>query len=512
MEASEPQRDPQRELFTLIYSIFIAGLCSIVYELQIATTSSYFEGDSVKQFSLVIGIYMASMGAGSYISKFFVQGLIQKFIVSEILLGLVGGLSVPLIYLVFAYTDHTQLFTLFVTALIGTLIGFEIPLLTRLMDEFRELRVSIASVLSLDYVGALLATISFPFFLLPFLGSYKTSIILGLINMSIGYINLWCFRKRINNRTYHGCMVGSICSTAILLTAFFVADPFFQHWNSSVFDDRVVYSEQTKYQNIVLTKDRRDIRLYLNGNLQFSSLDEYRYHESLIHVPMMNLSGPVNVLLLGAGDGLAVRELLKYRQVESITLVDLDEKMVRLGKRNHYLSQLNENSLFSPKVQILHKDAFRFLLRTTEKFDLIISDLPDPNNNDLARLYSREFYKMVFSRMKNQGVFVAQATSPYFAPKAFWCIVKTIESINQFSDIRPYHVHIPSFGDWGFVIAKKTDVIEFSPPVVPTKFIDESIMVSLFHFGKDMPRINVAPNSLDQPRLLSYYLEGWRHW
>lgn len=505
-------KEKQRYVITLIYSIFVAGLCSIVYELQIATTSSYFEGDSVKQFSLVIGVYMAAMGFGSYLSKFIVKGLVQRFVISEILLGLVGGLSVPLIYLAFAYTDSMQLFTLGITAIVGALIGLEIPLLTRLMDEFKELRVNIANVLSLDYVGALLATVSFPFLLLPFFGSYKTSLLLGLVNMTIGFVNLWCFRKRMTSFMYKFCMAACVTSTGILIVAFFAAEPFLHHWNSSVFDDRVVYSEQTRYQNIVLTRDRKDVRLYLNGNLQFSSLDEYRYHEALVHLPMMNFEGPVDVLLLGAGDGLAIRELLKYEHVRKIVLVDLDERMVRLAKKNNYIRSLNQQSLEDPKVSVVHEDAFKFLLDPRNQFDLILSDLPDPNNNDLARLYSNEFYKLISSRLKEGGVFTAQATSPYFARKAFWCIVSTIKETDRFFEVQPYHVNIPSFGDWGFVMARKNTEIQRKPLKIETRYLEDQIIAELFRFSKDMAPLSVSTNSLDQPKLLSYYLQGWTYW
>jgi len=506
-------KDAQKYSATLIYAAFIAGLCSIIYELLIATTVSYFLGDSVTYFSLTIGLYMAAMGVGSFVSKYMQEALLKKFVIVELLLGLVGGVSIPLLY--FAYSMNELFIPVYVllTLLIGGLIGLEIPLLTRLMESYKPLQWNIAHILSVDYLGALIATVSFPFILLPFFGVYQSSLMFGLVNMSIGFVVLWVF-----GRAHIGHAVSALKNATLVLTLMIIAMIIFanitlRYWDNSLYDDRIVYSEQTRYQHIVLTRHREDLRLFLNGNLQFSSIDEYRYHESLIHVPLSLQRTPVQrVLLLGAGDGLAVRELLKYPSIQEITLVDLDQRMIRLAKENRYIAKLNQHSLDSPQVTIVYSDAFTYLSDNNTLFDFIVCDLPDPNNNALARLYSKQFYTLIRHNLAENGVFVTQATSPYFATDAFWSINKTIKAA-PFQYVLPYHAHIPSFGDWGFVVAsnqplnpKKADI------QVGTRFLDAMNFSTLFIFDKDVQSNNVKVNRLDQPILLQYYLKGWKYY
>ncbi|MDQ6976152.1 MAG: polyamine aminopropyltransferase [Mariprofundaceae bacterium] len=503
----------QKYSATLIYAAFIAGLCSIIYELLIATTVSYFLGDSVTYFSLTIGLYMAAMGVGSFVSKYIDTSLLKKFVVVEILLGLVGGVSIPLLY--FSYSAGAVFIPVYalLTLIIGFLIGLEIPLLTRLMENYKALQWNIAHILSVDYLGALIATVSFPFVLLPFFGVYQSSLIFGLVNMSIGFVVLWVFRKNF------GASLSSLNNATIALSLIIITMIVFSHsalryWDNSLYDDRIVYSEQTRYQKIVLTRHRQDVRLFLNGNLQFSSIDEYRYHEALIHVPLSLQKTPVQrVLLLGAGDGLAVRELLKYPAIKEIVLVDLDQRMVRLAKENRYISALNEHSLDSPKVTVITSDAFAYLSDNKKLFDFIVCDLPDPNNTTLARLYSKQFYTLVRHNIAENGLFVSQATSPYFATDAFWSISKSIKAA-PFDYVLPYHAHVSSFGDWGFVVASNQRLNPAKPDIqVPTRFLDKNNFSTLFVFDKDLrSKHDVKINMLDQPILLQYYLKGWKYY
>ena len=500
-----------KEIPILILSIFIAGLCSIIYELLIATASSYFLGDSVKQFSLTIGIYMAAMGIGSYLSRLIKKDLLSKFIAVEILLGFLGGVSVPILYFCYAYTDYYTFFMVLVILVIGILIGLEIPLLTRIMEKYYTLKINISNVLSIDYLGALIATLLFPFLLLPFLGTFKSSLFFGMINMGIGFMNLWCFKEVLNvgrRRVY------LITSTAVCLClfGFFLFAPFLlKQWSSSLYEDRIIFSRQTQYQKIILTKNKEDVRLFLDGNLQFSSIDEYRYHEALVHIPLSVAPRRKNILLLGGGDGLAAREILKYVDVEAITLVDIDPEIIRISTENRYLRNINQESLKNHRVKIFNADAFVFLRESDERFDVIISDLPDPNNTSLSRLYSKEFYQLIRTRLSQNGIFLTQATSPYFSKKAFWCINNTLAEAGM--KTYPYHLYIPSFGDWGFVLASADGINLQSIQIdVPTHYLEDEIVASLFVFPKDLSEQNIRISSLDKPLILSYYLKGWKHW
>ncbi|WP_440056894.1 polyamine aminopropyltransferase (plasmid) [Pseudoalteromonas sp. T1lg65] len=501
-----------RESHILLFSIFVAGLCSIIYELLIATTGAYFLGDSVTQFSITIGVYMAFMGIGSYLSKWVSdKTLLAQFIVYELMLALIGGSSVPLLYFCYAQGIHFQAVSILLTALIGIFVGLEIPLLSRLMEKHYTLKANLANVLSIDYLGALIATLVFPLALLPWLGVFKTSILFGLINLSIALTLLWYFFatfKKQQARLLKWLLILVMCALGGLMI---FSNQLSHHWNETVFEDRIVHSEQSHYQQLIMTKNKDDIRLYLNGGLQFSSIDEYRYHESLIHPAMQRLAKVNNVLILGGGDGLAIRELLKYPQIDSITLVDLDPAVAELARSNHYLKQLNQDALASQKVTIRHQDAFVYLSESKAFYDLIVVDLPDPKTISLARLYSKQFYTLVKHRLSNQGIVVTQATSPYFAGQAFWSIHNTVAAAG-FNKVTPYHVDIPSFGNWGFVMACKSHCEPSHNRLPKTRFYTQNVEPLLMTFPADISNTNSKISSLDKPHVLYYYLDGWKYW
>lgn len=502
-----------KETHILIISVFIAGLCSIIYELLIATATSYFLGDSIKQFSITIGTYMAAMGIGSYFSKSISDdNLLVKFIRFEILLGLIGGFSVPILYAAFAYTGYLQATSIILTFIIGLLIGLEIPFLSRLLEKHYALKTNISYVLSIDYFGALVATLAFPFLLLPLFGTFKTSLLFGLANMSIATILLWCLADTIAIPKKKILWTYTLLATLLLGGSFLLSNVLLSTWSNNLYTDRIVFSKETPYQNIVLTKDKDDIRLYLNGNLQFSSSDEYRYHESLIHTPFGFIRSPKKVLILGGGDGLGAREVLKYPSVTGITLVDLDPEISRLAQKNNHLVKINNNSLNNKKVTVVNQDAYQFLSKNKTQYDAIIIDLPDPNNPSLARLYSKEFYKLIGLRLQPYGVFVTQATSPFFAKKAYWSIFSSIQSAG-FTSTLPYHVNVPSFGEWGFIIGshRKIDTAQWKQRI-EGRYTDKQTVEASWHFSKDIAYIPLQPNTIDRPTILEHYLEGWQYW
>lgn len=500
-----------KETSILILSVFIAGLCSIIYELLIGTASAYFLGDSVKQFSITIGCYMAAMGIGSFLSRLIKTNLLAKFIAIEILLGFIGGTSVPVLYVFYAYTNCYTVFMILLIIAIGVLIGLEIPLLTRIMDDYYTLKINISNILSVDYLGALIATLLFPFLLLPFLGTFRSSLFFGLVNMGIGFMNLWCFKHDLRISQRRCFMAASVGVCLFLGTMFFASQFLLQSFNNSLYQDRIIFSRQTKYQKVVLTKNKDDIRMFIDGNLQFSSIDEYRYHEALVHIPLSMVPYKKNILILGGGDGLAIREILKYPEVETIYVVDIDPAITQISIENRFLRALNQSSLKDARVQVVNQDAFTFIENEPHLFDVIISDLPDPNNASLARLYSRAFYHMIRSRLTPTGIFIAQATSPFFSNKAFWCIHNTIKEAGL--NTYPYHVYVPSFGDWGFVMASRIRLnAERVRIQVPTRYLTEKTARNLFVFAKDLVDPTPEYSTLDKPMVLSYYLAGWKYW
>ena len=218
-----------------------------------------------------------------------------------------------------------------------------------------------------------------------------------------------------------------------------------------------IRDRQTPYQRIVVTENtkNKEIRLYLDKHIQFASVDEHRYHESLVHPVMSALGSRANVLILGGGDGLAVREVLKYDDVEQITMVDIDPAITQFCAKFGPIVRLNLGSLDSSKLKVINEDAFHYLLDycgnsgpNFPRFDRVIIDLPDPHNEVLDKLYSKEFYEIIRLCMTPKGYMVCQCSSPFFARKVFWCINRTMEAASF--GVTPYRVPMVSFGIWGF--------------------------------------------------------------
>jgi spermidine synthase len=499
----------------VFFTIITSGLCSIIYELLVSTTSSYLLGDSIKQFSLVIGVYMASMGVGSYFSQFIEKNLLSWFVKVEIALGLVGGLSVPILYAVFESSSESgfQFIMLFITFLIGFFTGYEIPLLIRFLTEYFTLKSNLAYVLNLDYIGALIATLIFPFIFLPFVGTFKTSLIFGFANLVMGLVVYNYFSDQESNTSKKWIRTSIFSAMAIILALYFYSDTLLSKWENSFYKHQVVYTKHSQYQQINLTKNREEIRLYINKIIQFSSVDEHRYHEALGYLPVCLAPYKQNVLILGGGEGLLVREVLKNEKVQSVTIVDLDKEIFELAKTNKYLTKINQNVLSNPKVHLVVNDAMVYLQNNTSKYDIIISDLPDPSNESLSRLYSTTFFRLIQSNLASNGVFATQASSPFHTNMSFWCIVETLKS-SGFKNVIPYHTYVPSFGEWGFVVGSNTTLNfnEFKSDS-KLKYLDSTVVKSMLYFDNDFKQKRVPEiNKMDNAQLMKYFNSEWSTW
>lgn len=496
----------------MITTLIISG-CSIIYEVLISSVSSYLVGDSIKQFSITIGLYMSSMGLGSYLSKYIKNKLFDWFVLVELSVGILGGISSLILFLSHIYIEAYAVVMYSQIIIIGTLVGLEIPLLTRLIEKDKQnLRLTISSIFTFDYIGGLIGSIAFPLLLLPNLGYFTTSFITGTLNITVAIIIIYTHKDYIKNINIFRFL--SVFALVIMILGSIFSENIAKSVEDALYRDRVILSKQTAYQKIVVTKHKDDLRLFLNGNIQFSSLDEYRYHEALVHVPMAASESIKSVLILGGGDGLAVREVLKYDGVENITLVDLDEEMVQLCKTHKDIRALNKDALSSPKLTVVYEDAYKFLQENKELFDLILVDLPDPNDENLNKLYTNIFYRLCGNSLKDSGLIAVQSTSPYYAKEAFWCINKTLEE--EGFKVYPYHLEVPSFGDWGFQLASKkpVDIYNLNIKVTDTRFINKEVLHKLFSFSKD-ERIDmdkIETNTLSKPQLLNYYLQAEENW
>ena len=492
--------------YALLLSVFIIASCGLIYELIAGTLSSYLLGDSVTQFSTVIGTYLFAMGLGSYLSRYIVKGLVTRFIHIELLVGLFGGYSAVVLFLVFAWWAPFRLVLYFLVVLIGILVGLEIPLIMRILQQQFEFKELVSRVLTFDYLGALVVSLLFPLVLAPHLGLVRTSLLFGLLNALVAAWTAWLFRRQLPD--YQGLRGQCIVVSLLLLAGFVAAEQLTALAEENLYTDQIIYARSTPYQRIVLTRWKNDIRLFLNSNLQFSSHDEYRYHEALIHPGLQTLPQARRVLVLGGGDGLALREILKYDAIESITLVDLDPQMIQLFSTHPLLKTLNHNAFASPKAQVVNADAFLWLERNPDHFDFIVVDFPDPTTYSLGKLYSSAFYRLLEKHLAAQGLAVIQSTSPLYARQSFWCIVRTLESVGL--QATPYHAYVPSFGEWGFVIASRQP---YQPPtqysLPDLKYLNAAMTPTLFQFPEDMQPVSAEVNRLNNQILVRYYETEW---
>lgn len=492
--------------YALLVSVFVIASCGLVYELIAGALASYLLGDSVTQFSTVIGSYLFSMGIGSYLSRYVGKGLVGKFVWVELAIGLIGGSSAAVLFLVFSYLSTFKLALYFFVSIVGILVGLEIPLLLRILKGRLEFKDLVSEVLTFDYLGALIASLLFPIVLAPKLGLVRTCFLFGILNAVVAGWTAWLFRHDLRDTRWVRRQV--VCVTLLLVAGFVYGNRLTAYAEEGLYADEVVLARSSRYQRIVLTRWRDDLRLFLNGHLQFSSRDEYRYHEALVHPGLAAIVYPRTALVLGGGDGLAVREILKYPTVESVTLVDLDPEMTRLFTDNTTLANLNGGAFRDQRVRVTNADAFVWLDETAGSFDFIAVDLPDPTNYSLGKLYTSAFYRLLERHLSEHGAAVIQATSPLFAKQSYWCVVKTVESAGLHAT--PYHAYVPSFGEWGFVLASKQ---AYEPPAhYPDglRFVSAGTAVGMFRFPKDMAPVDVEVNRLNNQVLVQYYDREWR--
>ena len=492
----------------LFLNVLIVATCGLIYELLAGTLASYVLGDSVTQFSLIIGIYLFAMGVGSWLSRFIEKGLARRFVDVELAVAILGGFSAPLLFLTFARVSYFYAVLYFVVFAIGVFVGLEIPLLLRILKDQVEFKELVSRVLAFDYVGALLASILFPILFVPRLGLVRTSLIFGMLNAAVALWGTWLLRPLIKG-SITGLRVRSLIVMALLLVAHVKANTLTSLAEDEMFADEIVYTKNTPYQRIVITRGRAGFQLFLNGNLQFSSTDEYRYHEALVHPAMLLANNPQRVLVLGGGDGLALREILKYSSVQHITLVDLDPDMTQLSSRFPLLAELNKRSFDDPRVRVINEDAFIWVERAgDELFDAAIVDFPDPNTFALGKLYTTRFYRLLRTRLTPEAAISVQSTSPMFARNSYWCIIRTLEAAGL--SVKPYYTAVPSFGLWGFALARSTPFETPTKPPDGLRFLDAQTLSSMFQLSKDIEPVPVEINRLDNQALVRYYEGEWK--
>ena len=515
--ASDDGALSQAQFRLLLLAASVSSGCGLAAELLLGTLASYLVGNQALAYGVAVGGFLAAMGLGSYLSQFvFSTGdrpqqrryLLTCFLTVEILIAPLTAIIPLALFALFVINGPFWIGLCLATLLLGMLAGMEVPLLTRLVELDKGVRDAIAQVLALDYVGALIGSLAFPVILLPTVGLFPAAAIIGafpawmvlLISQSFRGLLLW---RRL------GIALG-----AGLWGFALVALPLGDRLENNLYHAPITWRQQSTYQRIVLTRWNKDVRLFLDRDLQLSTLDEYRYHEPLVH-PAMSANGePRRVLLLGAGDGMALREVLKWPSVERVLMIELDPAVVELAQRYPALVVANKQSLADPRVEVQYADAFKAIPQLTEHFDVIIADFPDPDQAVIAKLYTKGFYQQLQRLLTEKGVFVTQSSSPFFAPKVMACINQTLQAIGL--NTYPYISSIPSFGPWGFVLASPeaiaTDELTLPRPAIATQFLTSDVMQHLFTLPKDVQTDGVEVNRLAHPIIVQYQSNhrwGW---
>jgi len=552
-----PLRKPRFATLMLAVSMFMTGACGLVAEYVMGTVATYILGNSIEQMSVTIAVMLLMMGLASHLQKYLTDAhLIEKFVAVEIAIALLSGFAPVAMFASFSL--RPTLFGLVqygAMSAIGFLIGLEIPLVTRLNEAYQgRLKANIASIWSMDYLGAFVGALVWVFLLLRYVPITKVGFILGAANLLVAAMTLAYF-YRLGLVHKRALSVAGVCAAGIvLLLGVARVNAWALSLEQRLYVHPIVFSATTKYQHLVLTHSRQadDYRLFINGNLQFSSTNEAIYHEQLVHPAMALAPDHQRVLILGGGDGMALREVLKYDDVEAVTLVELDPEMVRLFSTDPKLRQLNRDAFADARVhaaasaavasagvrpvyveeqrrkpnpavekvaevEVFTLDADRFIAEIPSQWNVILIDFPDPNAVELAKLYSKEFYLKLGNVLAEHGVVAVQATSPYHAKEAFLCILRTMDAAGW--KTLPYHDNVPSFGDWAWVLLWKSPVseqafrqkiehIEFN---VDTRYLTPAVFQKALVFGKRwLDSDDDAINTLAYPVLLQRYTqEGW---
>lgn len=458
------------------------------------------------------------MGLGSRFCKRIETRLIESYIILELLLSLMTSFSVILVYFIMPMTHSLDVVIYGLSMAIGFLIGMEIPLVTRINNEYETLKTNISGMMENDYYGSLVGGLFFAFIGIKFLGLTYTPFVVGGVNLIMAVVLTTVFAGLMLPKWRKRIRIGAGVTVLVFVTGIFLSKPVVQYGNQSMFSEKVVFTEQTPYQLITVTQWKDNFQLYLNQGKQLSTFDEWLYHEPLVHPVMLLTKGPVDVLVMGAGDGCAIRELLKYDRVKSITLVDLDKQMTDIGKNHPIFRKMNQNAYFSKKVKVINADAFAYLNDNTVSFDVIIADFPDPRTVEINKLYSYEFYKLCNLRLRNNGAFITQSTSPFYTTHTFRCIEKTLKKADF--ETLAIHNHVYSFGEWSWVIGSKSmnsaeieSVLRNNPTIEakPLRWLNNESLKMLTYWGSDLVKVDTSElkyNTIHNPVAYKYYENG----
>jgi spermidine synthase len=491
----------------LLLSVFVVATCGLVYELLAGTIATYLLGDSVTQFSTVIGTYLFAMGLGSWLSRYVHGGFLKWFVRVEILIALIGGSSAAAFFMLFPMVSDFRPILYGAVLATGILVGLEIPLLIRILKGRYTLGDLVSNVLTYDYIGALVASLLFPLVLVPFVGLVRGGFVIGLANILVALLLVFRLRR---DRALAAERVAAVLVAGVLLAGAAWSEKIEAAAEARIYEDPVVFATSSHHQRITLTRRGSELRFYLNGILQFSSLDEQRYHEALVWPALGRVETPADVLILGGGDGLALREVLRHPHVRRVTLVDLDPAVTELFSAAPELRRLNRDSFADPRVTAINADAYTWVRDAGQRFDVVIVDFPDPTNYSIGRLYSLGFYRILKRRLAPGGMVVVQSVAPVIAPHSFAMVGSTLEAAGF--EIRPYHTFVPSFGEWGYTLASTGEIPDRRDPPVTPGSLSADDEAGLFVFPAGLVTGPPSVNTLANQALVRTFAEEWRRY
>ncbi|WP_406322112.1 polyamine aminopropyltransferase [Streptomyces sp. NBC_01637] len=510
---------PRTGRLLVLAAVFVCAACGLVYELELVALASYLIGDSVTQASVVLSVMVFAMGIGSLLAKRLRSHAAVGFGLIEAGLALIGGSSALVLYASFAWIGESRFALVGFSLAIGVLIGAEIPLLMTLIQRVdrQDAGGTVADLFAADYVGALVGGLAFPFLLLPVLGQLTGALLTGMVNAAAGgALVLWVFRRDLTPRSRWLLILVNVSVIALLATATLLDDDFERAARRAVYGDEVRVAVQTDVQEVVLTgTGRSSLDLYLDGRLRVSARDERRYHEALVH-PAMD-GRHARVLILGGGDGLAAREVLRYPDVRSVTLVEIDPGVTRLARTDPALSALNAHAYRDPRLTAVTADAFNWLRAGHGGYDVVISDLPDPGITANTKLYSAEFYGLIAEALAPGGRMVVHGGPPDTRPRTFWTVEASVRAAGL--STRPYGISGRRTGfaagqdrttdrakaphGWGFVLARpgpRAPALGLSPRAPKLRSLTEGVLAGAARYAQRGRLPEQAPSTLVHPR------------
>ncbi|NLU68586.1 polyamine aminopropyltransferase [Streptomyces sp. HNM0574] len=425
-------------------SVFVCAACGLVYELELVALATYLSGDSVTQASVVLSVMVFAMGVGSLLAKRLRCRAAAGFGLVEALLALIGGGSAMALYASFAWLGSSQAVLVGFSFVIGVLIGAEMPLLMTLIQRIRSQDAggAVADLFAADYVGGLVGGLMFPFLLLPLFGQLTGALVTGVVNVAAGgVIVLWLFGRDLARRTRLLVLAVTVAVLALLLVGTAVVGPFEEAARRAVYGGTVRVALRTDVQEVIVTGSadpegygeagHGQLEYFLDGRLRLRSGDEARYHESLVH-PAMDAGPRTRVLVLGGGDGMALREVLRHPDVARVDVVELDAAVTELARTDPGLSRLNDHAFDDPRVRLHTADAFDWLrarvAAAQERFDVVVSDLPDPAVSTGSKLYSQEFYGLAARALAPDGRLAAHVGAAGAGAQDYWTAEATMRA------------------------------------------------------------------------------------